>query len=187
MAVIINLAAFHLCWLACVLAGAIGMPWLGVAATGALAAYHLNRASQPGREALFLLLAGAIGALWDGLLVGLGWLVYPSGLFAPWLAPTWIIALWVTFATTFNVSLRWLRGHWFLAGLLGAVGGPLAFYAGEQLGGVTFPDTRLAMTALALGWSLLMPLLLFLAERLDGVREASRATRARLEEADSRV
>jgi hypothetical protein len=108
-----------------------------------------------------------IGALWDGLLVRLGFLDYPSGLILPWLAPVWIVAMWAGFATTLNVSLRWLRGRWSLAVLLGAIGGPLAYYAGMKLGGVSFPDPFAALMVLAGGWSFLMPLVSWIALKLD--------------------
>ena len=49
----------------------------------------------------------------------------------------------------------------FLNGL-GAIGGPLAFYAGNRLGAVEFSDFGAAMLALAIGWGALMPLLVLL-------------------------
>ena len=63
-----------------------------------------------------------------------GWLEYPSGILLSNTAPHWIVAMWVLFASTLNVSLRWLRGRWALATLLGAVAGPLAYYGGAGLG-----------------------------------------------------
>lgn len=168
MRLVVNVVAFQAAWLACVLGGAHGLPWTGVTVAALAAALHLTLAARPAREALLLAVAGCLGAWWDGFLAGAGWLVYPSGTFAQWIAPTWIIALWVAFATTLNVSLRWLRNRWYLAMGLGAVSGPLAFSAGAALGGVTFPDTFVAMAVLAAGWSFFMPVLVALAMRLDG-------------------
>jgi hypothetical protein len=73
------------------------------------------------------------------------------------------------FATTLNVSLRWLKGRWVLAALLGGSAGPLSFYAGHRLGGVAFADPVYSLTVLGLGWAVLMPLLLWLGGRLDGL------------------
>ena len=165
---LINLIAFQLGWLACVLGGAHGWPWLGVGAMGLVATLHLATSATPGREAVLLVLVGCIGALWDGLLVRLGFLEYPSGIILPWLAPVWIIALWVGFATTLNVSLGWLRGRWYWALLFGALGGPLAYWAGMKLGGVRLPDPVAALAVLAGGWSFLMPVVSWLALRLSG-------------------
>jgi len=179
MRLLINLIAFQLGWFACVLGGANGMPWVGVTAVAVIAVYHLWSAALPGREALLLAIAGAIGAVWDGLLTGFGWMVYPSGIFYQWLAPTWIIAMWIGFATTFNISLSWLKERWFLASALGAVGGPLAYFAGAELGGVTFPDPLVALTVIAGGWSFIMPMLLAIAGRLDGFAAAPAGSAAR--------
>ncbi|MFZ0791649.1 MAG: DUF2878 domain-containing protein [Chromatiaceae bacterium] len=136
--VLFNVLAFQIGWFACVIGGAKGLPWIGVAITGLIVALHLSLSGAPRREALLLVIVGTIGALWDGLVMRLGFLEYPSGMILPWLAPVWIIAMWVGFATTLNVSLGWLRGRWYLATLSGAIGGPLAFYAGMKLGASAF-------------------------------------------------
>jgi hypothetical protein len=75
--------------------------------------------------------------------------------------------MWALFATTIDHSMAWLRSRWVLASLMGAVFGPLAFIAGENLGAVQFIDRHLALLALALGWALLMPLLLWIAKKLN--------------------
>jgi hypothetical protein len=165
--VLINFVAYQVAWLACVLGGANGLPWAGVAVTAVAVAIHLVLVRSPGRDAVLILAVAAIGAVWDGLLAGLGLLQYPSGMVLPWLAPVWIIALWAGLATTLHVSLRWLLGRWRLAALFGAVGGPLAFYAGMRLGAVSFPDPVAALLALAVGWSVLMPLACWIAVKLD--------------------
>nr|WP_207280756.1 DUF2878 domain-containing protein [Thiocystis violacea] len=159
--------AFQLAWFACVLGGAHHWPWLGVIVAVLVVALRLLQSPKPQTEAVMILAVGLIGAAWDSLLVRLGFLSYPSGMLLPWLAPIWIIAMWLAFATTLNVSLGWLKGRWYLASLFGAIGGPLAYYAGNRLGGVSFPDTLVAMTVLAGGWSFLMPLTAWIAERLD--------------------
>ncbi len=164
--ILINIAAFQIAWLACVLGGARGMPWVGVAVTALAAALHLYLSPAPGREGALLLIVGIIGALWDGLVMRLGFLQYPSGILVPWLAPIWIIAMWVGFATTLNCSLGWLRGRWYLAAVAGTIGGPLAFYAGMKLGGVSFPDPVAGLAVVAGGWTLLLPLTSWIALKL---------------------
>jgi hypothetical protein len=166
--VLVNFALFQLAWFACVLSGAGGVPLIGVAVVALVAGYHLHRTRRPFAELALLAIAATIGALWDGQLAGHGWLLYPSGLFAPWIAPTWIIAMWVSFATTLNVSMRWLHGRYGLALAFGALGGPLAFFAGSRLGAVQFSDPLMAMLVLSAGWALITPVLVLVATRLDG-------------------
>lgn len=165
---LINILLFQLCWFACILGGANGMPLLGVAVVALAVAYHLYSTANPRAELLLLVVAAIIGGAWDSLLVTLGWLVYPSGTLIAGTAPYWLVAMWIAFATTFNVSLRWFKQHLLLAALFGAVGGPLAYFAGERLGGVVFSSYPAALGALALGWTLLMPLLLLIADRFNG-------------------
>ncbi len=170
---LINLAAAQIGWFACVWGGANGMPALGAAAVALIVAIHLTyTAHRPGTELVLLLLAGLIGLLWDSALVALGWLSYPSGILVPGTAPYWIVAMWVLFATTLNVSLGWLKGRYLMAILLGGIGGPLAYYAGFKLGGVNFQSIELGLGAQAIGWAVLMPLLTVLAERLNGMQPA---------------
>jgi len=78
-----------------------------------------------------------------------------------------MVALWASFATTLNVSLRALHGR-LIASLLGAVGAPLAYYSGQKLGAVQMVNAGAALAVVAAGWALLTPLLLLAARRLDG-------------------
>ena len=78
--------------------------------------------------------------------------------------------MWMLFATTLNVSLGWLKSRRYLAMAFGFFGGPLSYYTGAKLGGVVLVDRLPALAALAIGWAVLMPLLLALADRYDGVK-----------------
>jgi hypothetical protein len=165
---LLNFAVFYAGWFACVLGAAHGRPWLGTLAVLTAGALHLALARRPGIELRLLLAALAIGTAWDSALLGLGITGYDTGLFAPGLAPHWIMALWVLFATTLNVSLAWLKSRWLLAAAFGGVGGALSFFAGYRLGAVQMPDLALGLTVQAIGWAFLMPLLCFIAARCNG-------------------
>jgi Protein of unknown function (DUF2878) len=167
-AIIINSALFQIGWLSCVLAGAHHVPWLGTLTALLIVSWHIRHASSPGNELLLVLSAGIIGAVWDSMMVYAGWLQYLSGTLIDNTAPHWIVAMWMLFATTLNVSLNWLKQRPLLAAVLGAAGGPAAYFAGYKLGGVEIPDFTAAMAALALGWALFLPLLMAIADRLDG-------------------
>ena len=175
---IVNIVIYQLGWFACILGAANGAPMAGVVFVLAAVAYHLYRADETRAEAWLIVIAAAIGAVWDSLLVAAGLLVYPSGMLIEGAAPYWIVALWVIFATTFNVSLRWFKQRLWLAALFGALGGPLAFLAGERLGGVVFTDYSLALSALALGWAFLMPGMMLVAQRYNGFRDLPRTSPA---------
>jgi hypothetical protein len=170
-ALFINVAAFQVGWFACVWGAAHGLAWAGTATVIAVVLWHLLQAHRPGEEAALLLVVGLIGAVWDSASSSLGWTSFPSQTTAAGTAPYWMIALWPLFATTFNVSLRWLKPHLRLAALLGAVGGPISYYAGARLGALEFADLARGLLTEAVGWAVLMPLLLVLARRLDGMAQ----------------
>lgn len=169
---LLNFAVFQVAWFACVLGGASDRALLGLLVVAGAVGLHLAISSRPRREAALVLVVGSIGLLWDSLIVSQGLMSYPSGTFARGVAPSWIVAMWVLFATTLNASLGWLKGRPLLAVLMGGIGGPLAYLAGHRLGGVEMTDPALALAAQGLGWSLLMPLLTLVAARLNGFDSA---------------
>lgn len=165
---IANLVLYQIAWFACILGGGHGKPWFGVLVVLAVVIYHLYTAIRPALELRLIAAAALIGAVWDSFLVAAGWLVYPSGVLINNTAPYWIVALWVVFATTFNVSLVWFKSRLLAASVFGAIGGPLAYLAGERLGGVVMVEPAVSLLALAVGWSLWMPLLMLLSRRWNG-------------------
>ncbi len=171
-AMIVNFVLFQLAWFACVLGAAQGHPWVGPLVVALVAGYHLARAPQPGLELALLGAAAWVGLVFDSALVATGWLAYPSGQWHALLAPYWIVAMWVAFATTLNLSLDWLKGRPALTIAFGAIGGPMAYLAGAALGGVSFVDQVPALVMLTLGWALITPLLVALSARLNGWRPA---------------
>lgn len=168
MNVLINFVAFQLGWFASVLGAANEMPWMGPAVILAVITLHLRRADDAGREARLIGLSLLMGLLVDSLLLASGWLQYPVGFWIPGLAPYWIVTMWALFATTLNVSMRWLHARPWLAAALGGIGGPLSYLAGERLGAINLVQPLAAILALAVAWSVAMPLLVRLASRFDG-------------------
>jgi hypothetical protein len=169
---LLNFIVFQVAWLGCVLGGARGLEAYVAIAVAAAVALHLALAPRPAPEALLVAIVAGIGLAWDSLVVAMGLMVYPPGLLPPGLAPLWIVAMWALFATTLNLSLGWLKGRPLLAALMGALGGPMAYLAGHRLGAVDLAQPILALVAQGLGWSLLMPLLAWLATRLNGFDSA---------------
>lgn len=162
-----NVVAFQAGWLACVLGAAHGWPWAGPVVAAAVVAWHARRAPRPAQELKLVAIAVLAGALFDSLLVAFGWIAFAPAALAEGIAPGWILALWALFATTLNVSLGWLRGRLLLAGILGGIAGPFAYWAGERLGALTFLEPVAALGALAAGWAVMLPALLAVARRMS--------------------
>lgn len=172
MPMLINFAAFQVGWFSSVIGAAQQMPWLGPVALIVVLAIHLRQARRPHAELALVIACGIVGVFFDSLLVVFGWVSYPSGQFSEFLAPYWIVTMWMLFGTTLNLSMRWLKGRPLLAAAFGAVGGPASYIAGQKLGGIIFIDYASAIIALAIGWAIFMPLLLAMARRLDGMSKA---------------
>lgn len=167
--VVTNAVLMQVGWFACVLGAAHGWPWAGTAVSAAVIGYHLWRAPRPAGEAQLLLAVIAFGAVFDAAMLATGAVKLVNGQWLPWFTAHWMLALWALFGTALNVSLRWLKGRWWLGAALGAVAGPMSFSAGSRLGAATFTDPTLALGFLAVGWALAIPALLWLAQRFDGV------------------
>jgi hypothetical protein len=160
-------------WFACVISAARAVPWLGVALVLLLVTIHILRAARPLQEIKLLVSVVVIGAIWESALVYFGLLSYPSGTVVRGLAPIWILALWALFAAQFNTTYKWLKPRPALAALLGAIAGPLSFHAGAALGALRFAKPLPATVALAMGWSVLLLVIIVLSRRWDGVREST--------------
>jgi hypothetical protein len=149
---IANALLFQLGWLACVLGGG---PWLLLVALAV--AVHLLWSASWAAEGKLLLSVFLAGSALDSFLLNLG--VFEFG--EPRvLIPLWLALLWLLLATTLNHCLAWTAQPWWRGSLLGAVGGPLSYYAGAQLADVALPyGTWPTLALLALIWALVMPVL----------------------------
>ncbi|WP_122763236.1 DUF2878 family protein, partial [Pseudomonas viridiflava] len=67
-----------------------------------------------------------------------------------------LMLLWALLATTLRHCLAWSARPWWRAALLGAMGGPLSYYAGSQLTDVQFGyGLGPTMAGLAVLWAVL--------------------------------
>ena len=164
MRALINITAFQTAWFASVLGAAQGFFWMGPLAVTLGLALHLGLQPERLKELSLAMAAGALGFFFDSGLIAFG-------VFAPvrdWMpapfSPLWMVFLWINFATLLNGSLRWLHGRYHLAAVLGAVGGPAAYYGGAQMGAMTALPGMGNLLVLALAWSIAVPLMLWMVD-----------------------
>jgi hypothetical protein len=169
---IINFSGFQIGWLACVLGGANAMPWLGPLVAAPILAWHLYQSPAWSRELKLILIIAIAGSAFDQSLLWLGWIQYPASSWPGWLLPIWMTTLWMLFSSTLNVSLRWMRGRHLVSMLFGAIGGPVAYLAGQRLGAMELVAQANALIVLTVGWGLMMPAMLRLSMLLDGQQAA---------------
>lgn len=172
-----NLLYTQCAWFAVVLGAAHGRSAWGIAVAMAVVAWHLSLAPRPRREAALLAIAALAGTAADTVVLHQGAIAYASGQWSAAAPPLWMAALWAVFATSLNLTLRWLQGRLLLAALVGAIAGPLAFASGARLGAADLLAPTRALLWLSLEWALMLPLLCMWARRLDGVGEPTSAVR----------
>lgn len=158
---IINFVLFQAGWFACVL-------YPGLAAVGfviLLIGFHLAFISQARMAELQFIGAGTVlGGLLDGLWFNTG--VLDNGVSDFQLTPVWILGLWAAFTTTLSHSLSWISSRPWLPYVCAPVAGPFAYWSASKLGAVQMPDLTLSLAALALGWLVVFPLLLYIRKTL---------------------
>lgn len=166
--IVINFVLMQAAWFVCVLGAANSMPWIGVIATVFVVAWHLLQAKQAKPEVILLMIALLIGASFDQLMHSTHLISYQAHGWSNHLVPAWILALWAGFVTALNVSLRWMHDKLWLAIAFGAIGGPLAYMGAARLGAVQLNHLPQSYVALSVGWAILTPVLLALAQKFDG-------------------
>ncbi|WP_115718710.1 DUF2878 domain-containing protein [Gallaecimonas mangrovi] len=148
---LLNLVFYQLAWLAAVV---LQSPWPVLA----LLALHLYLTPLKKADGKLMLLFMAAGVVVDGSLGLLGLFEFAVG---PLFIPLWLVALWAALAMLPNHSLAWLKGRLWLNAVFGAIGGPLAYWAGVRLGAAQFGwPLWLSLLTLAAVWALLWPFLM---------------------------
>jgi hypothetical protein len=176
---LINLTLFKAGWVACVLLAARDLPEFASLAAAGVILIHLARVAVPVKEAVLIATAAVIGLAWESAVLATGLLQYPESSQAGALAPHWIVAMWMLFATTINHGFSWIKRNWMLSAAMGLIGGPMAFFAGAGMGAVSFGNTAAALALIGAGWMLLLPLLVLISDTIiDSQLLEPRATRA---------
>src|SRR5689334_6809150 len=114
---LLNIVGFQIGWFACVLGAAHDYPLLGPLVALPIIGLHLmQRTGKPSEIALIIAVA-IIGSAYDQALLSLGLVAYGATIWNPGWLPIWMITLWLLFATTLNVSLKWLHRRYLIAAL----------------------------------------------------------------------
>jgi len=156
----LQLGFYQLGWWLCVLGAAHGQPLFGPVVLAGCLLIHLACIHGVGREAILMLVATVLGVIGDSLCSCAGAVAFGGGPHpGPW-PPLWMIVLWPAFAASLRLSLSFLQHRLRLAALLGALGGPLAYFAGWRLGALHGPHgLGPFLGGVACEWAIAMPLL----------------------------
>ncbi|WP_084456482.1 DUF2878 domain-containing protein [Desulfogranum mediterraneum] len=161
MWLLLNLALYQGVWLLSVL-------WADLGGVFSLPLLLLHCLLSPylGRDILLMLVLLVLGCLLDGSLQALQFITFTE---AGRPIPFWLAMIWLALATLPNHALAWLQGRPGLSAGFGALGGPLAYWAGVELGAATFSQPLIpSLALLALVWAILWPLVMGLSRSLAG-------------------
>jgi len=163
---ILNVLLYQAGWFACVIGAAQGYWLAGPCVALLLVAAHLLLVPATASELKLLACSGLIGFALDSLHQWSGTLDFAGAWPDGRLAPFWIVVMWVQFATMIHYALSWLSGKYLLSAVLGAIGGPLAYWGGVRIGAADFPPSLwFSLAALGVGWAVAMPALVWLGDR----------------------
>jgi hypothetical protein len=172
----LSLIGYQLVWFSAVIGAARGAAWPGILGLLVYAACQLAAARHYKTDLSLMASAITMGLLFDSALIHAGFANYAAAWPFAAIAPAWILALWAGFSLTFTQSLAYLQTRLWLAALLGAAGGPLAYWGAARGWHVVIfasPSWR-GLLCLGVGWGLATPTLAWLARgRLTTARRAS--------------
>jgi hypothetical protein len=153
---IANLLLVQGVWFVCVFGGTT---WAWVATTVYFCIYQWQigrlQVEWPCWVSIWL-----IGLLVDFTISWLGFMQFGREQDPLWLfLPGWWVALWLSFATLFLHGLEWLRYRPWLAAICGCIAGPLTYYSGAMMAGVTLAiTTEKFLLCMAVFWAIMTPL-----------------------------
>lgn len=149
-----NFLLFQLGWLVSVLGAAHGWPLSGAGfAIAFLVLHHWHLGHGRAAELRFVLCSAAFGFLMDWLLAVIGIISFPAYAELGPLSPLWMASLWLMFAMTLRHSLRWLCRRPLLAGVLGAISGPFAYWMGSRFGAIHIHNGFAGLAAIGAVWA----------------------------------
>jgi len=168
---VINFILFQLGWFAGVVGAAWKLEWLAVSSIVLIIVIHvIFLAKDRKAELLLVFTAGVVGLLLDSLLITLGVFTPVNSWSLNNIAPLWLVGIWMLLGTTLNHSLRWMQQRYLIAALMGFVFAPLAYWAGQRLGALTFPPDQspvISLLIIGICWVIVTPLLIVCSQILS--------------------
>ncbi len=177
---LLNYGAYQLGWLAAILGAAAGYGTAGASIGFALTAGHVLLARDRRGELTLVVVSLVCGVAVESWQIASGTYRVLAAASPGGLPPLWLLALWAQFATTFRFSLRRIMTAPRSALVFGALGGPIAFLAGERLGAVVLEvPLGPGLARLVVAWAVALATLAWGARRLKAPAEGYRSMTGR--------
>jgi len=160
-------AIFYIGWIVCLKEVSLEHSYYGLLLVVSFLTYFLYNSSCRKADYLLLVLVLSFGPLSDMLYAYLGLLQYHSTYQLNFgIPPLWVFVLWGLFGANIHL-FSWLKTRWWLAVLLGALGGPVSYFSVIRLGGASLlKPLPLTLTAIGGMWAIFFPVFIWLNEYL---------------------
>jgi len=159
-------------WFALVIGASRGHTAIPLVGAAVLVVARLVATRRRRQRAARAIAAVLLGIVIEGVPAFLSWCAYasPEPAVPVGGAPVWLLAIWAAFAVTLDAWEHLVRRHWWIAALLGAIGGPLAYAgAARTFDVIVFPQASPGLAGMiawwATCWAIALPLLLAVGTR----------------------
>lgn len=162
---LISFATFNAGWWICALGPSSQMEWIAPASMPLWIGLHLYFTPVKKGEALFLGAMGALGFVFDTLLIQAGLFeILPKTS----VTPSWLVCMWILLGITFE-SMLLVRRRLLFVCLAGVMSGPFSYLFAQAVNILTYGDPQwLTLSIHGLIWAGLMPVLFKLRDFIVG-------------------
>ena len=162
---LINFIQFQAVWFLCIFGAAHQFELMAILISLGIIAWAILTSEHRIHDYVISLIAVIIGVVLDSLLISQSLITFTTAYWTS-IAPLWMTPIWVALALTLQSSMSWLSGRYLLAGILGAISGPFAYWAGVRMGAGAVTDLTTTMICLSVIWLIITPVLFYLSSLL---------------------
>jgi hypothetical protein len=170
---LINFIQFQAVWFLCIFGAAHQFELMAILISVGIIVWALLTSEHRAHDYRIILVGAALGVVIDSALIFLNLITFTSSYWTGF-SPLWMTPIWIALVLTLQSSMSWLGGRYMLAGLLGAISGPFAYWAGVRMGAGTFTDLIPAMISLSVIWLIITPVLFYVSSLLKARHVYSR-------------
>ena len=146
---------YYLGWFGCVYFGRWGISNWSLIFPMMPMVYLLKSKTISIAQFLFLVKISMVGIIFDSAAYYFQWITFPNHQAS--VIPTWLVSMWLLFATIFPLSHRLFKTKLGLAAVLGAIVGPLSYYSGVAFESISFGH-RNVLFIYAIFWGIYFPI-----------------------------
>jgi hypothetical protein len=157
---LINFIQFQAVWFLCIFGAAHQYELMAILISIGIIAWALITSERRTHDYGMILVGSVLGIVIDSALISFNLITFTSSYWTGF-SPLWMTPIWIALVLTLQSSMSWLNGRYLLAGLLGAISGPFAYWAGVRMGAGIFVDFIPAMISLSVIWLVITPALFY--------------------------